>query len=110
MIEREFIDYAQKFHMYHKNNNIKKANMYAKKMHALQNTIKDDANYRDILDKLLICSDKIVRIWTCCQCIDLNYRKDDAFAILNVLKSDTDEIISRDARMLIFVKTEMKQK
>ena len=40
----------------------------------------------------------------------LNYRKDDAFAILNVLKSDTDEIISRNARMLIFVKTEMKQK
>ena len=107
MIEKNFVEYAQKFYKCHRTNNIKQANVYAKKMHLLQETIKNSANYEAILDELIISDDKIVRIWSCGQCIDLNYRKKNALDILNLLTLDDDKIISRDAKMLIFVKTKM---
>jgi len=104
-MEKDFLNYANKFYEYHNQNNIEKANDYAKKMNSMLTSLINEESYIDFCDKILLSKNYIAIIWVCGICIDYNYRKEDAINILKELSINEDEIISRDANMLLFVKT-----
>lgn len=59
---------------------------------------------------MLICQNDIAKIWSCGMSVDLDYRKEEAIDILKNLSENDDKIVSRDAGMLLFVKTNMESK
>ena len=106
-MEKEFLYNANKFYECHKQNRIVNANKYAKKMNSILISIVDKGLYVSFCDNILLSENSIAVIWVCGLCIDCNYRREDAIDILKELCCSEDEIISRDANMLLFVKTQM---
>lgn len=104
MIEQKFIKYATCFHKYHQENNISRANIYAKKLHLIKLELMRNNSCNEFLDNIMFCEIDMARIWACGMCIDLNYRKDDAIEILKNLSKSKDEIICRDAKMSLNVR------
>ena len=102
-MEKNFLNCAKKFHECHLKNQIKSANKYAKTMHSILNDVIKTPSYKQFLDNILLSENNIALIWACTVCIEQNYRKEDAIAILQTLSSSKDEIVSRDAYMVLAV-------
>lgn len=103
-MEKEFLNNATKFYEYHFKSQISKANKYAKKMHSILITVVENEKYETFLDNILSSKNNVAKIWVCGTCIDYDYRKNDAIDILKELSHCEDEIISRDANMLLYTK------
>ena len=104
---KKFFETANLFHKYHKTNQITKANACAKKMNKIINEVILQKDYKSFFDNVLASNNSIAMIWICDSCIELGYRKQEAINLLYELEKSKDEIISRDAHMLLYVKTAM---
>lgn len=100
----EFLKNAKLNYMYTKENNIDKANTYARKLFEIIKELEVSGNYAEFLDKAMFCENDTAVIWSCGMSIDRNYREDDAIAELNRLSGSEDEIISRNAWMALQVR------
>ncbi len=103
-MKEEFLYNSNKFYEYHNNNQIDNANEHAKRMNLILKDIVNEDSFDTFCDDILLSQNSIAIIWVCGLCIDYNYRRDDAIEILKELSYNEDEIISRDASMLLFVK------
>lgn len=106
-MEKNFLTLANKFYECHKKNKVKMANIYAKRMNVILLNIIDKGLHTSFCDNILLSKNFIAIIWVCGLCIDCDYRREYAINVLKELCSSTDEIVSRDANMLLFVKTKM---
>ncbi len=74
-------------------------------MQLIIDEVLNKGDYYLFIDNILASENDVAIIWGCGVCIDINYRANEAVDILRTLTACNDEIISRDASMLLYVKT-----
>ncbi len=101
-MEKDFLEYATLNYRYTSEQDIEKANLYAKKMFEIIDSLKKSDDYAGFVDCILHSENDNAKIWICGMCIDMQYRKDEAITILKELQQKNDEIISGNAHMSLF--------
>ena len=103
-MKEAFLKNASLYYKYQKENNIRLANNYAKKLYNIKNNLIKSQVYEEFLDDMMFCENDMARMWAYGICIDFNYREKEAIELLKDLSKIQDEIISRSAKMSLRVR------